>query len=176
MIGSSVALRIVFLEGTGQGLPLVLGAWAQPHNGAGSSRCRSIPALSWMSPNPFCPGRRIEAEFRTVSGRAYYAVYGTMTKRLCGAKHFLSPSRLFGKAGRHAELLSAIHRGIRGFQDVGAQSGRLYAKRTRSDYKCETPVTREDAKRAVDDAKWVVSRLGKIRDKDFSSFPILPRR
>ena len=116
VIGSSVALWIFLLEGTGQGLPLVLGDWAQPYNGAGSSRCRSIPALS------------------------------------------------------------AIHRGTRGFQDVGAQYGRLYAKRTRSDYKYETPVTREDAKRAVDDAKWVVSRLGKIRDKDFSSFPILPRR
>ena len=119
-------------------------------------------------------GSSNEAEFRTVSGRACYAVYGTMRKRLCGAKG-LSASRLFGKAGRHAELVSAMHRGTRAFQDVGTQYSRLYAKRTRSDYKYATPVTLEDAKRAVDDAKWVISRLGTIRDKDFSSFPILPR-
>ena len=152
----------------------MLGDWAQPPRRSPLVAVSFDPGTFLDVAKSVLSAASSEADFRTVSGRAYYAVYGTMRKRLCGAKH-LSPSRLFGKAGRHAELLSAIHRGTRGFQDVGAQYGHLYAKRTRSDYKYETPVTREDAKRAVDDAKWVVSRLGRIRDKDFSSFPILPR-
>ena len=34
VIGSSIGLRIFFLEGTWPGLPLALGGWARPDNGA----------------------------------------------------------------------------------------------------------------------------------------------
>ena len=120
-------------------------------------------------------GASNEAEFRTVSGRAYYSVYGVMRARLCRAKG-VSSDRLFGRAGRHGDVVSAIWKSSGGFRHVGVQYQRLLAKRVQSDYKLDSEVLRADAEIALQDANWVVSHLVKLKDKDFKSFPLFPKQ
>ena len=95
-----------------------------------------------------------EATFRTVCGRAYYAVYGTMRRRLCRAKG-VTPGNLFGRAGRHGDVIKALKLGSAQFKSVGAQYRRLHITRVTSDYRYTDPVTRHDAERAIGDAEWV---------------------
>lgn len=118
-------------------------------------------------------GQPDEADIRTACGRAYYAAYGTMRRRLCEAKG-VSPDRLFGKTGRHGDLVNAIWRSPR-LRNVGAQYQRLLSKRVQSDYKSDSEVRRADAEIALQDATWVVAQLVKIRDRDFQSFPLVSR-
>lgn len=79
-------------------------------------------------------GASNEAEFRTVSGRANYAVYGVMRARLSRAKG-IAPDRLFGRAGRHGDVVSAIWKSSGGFRHVGVQYQRLLAKLKDKDFK-----------------------------------------
>ena len=116
-----------------------------------------------------------EADFRTIAGRAYYAAYGSLRVRLCRAKG-LDPAKLFGKSGRHVDLIRGISRSSHGIRRVQIQYQRLLAKRARADYRYSDRVTRGDAEMAVSDADWVVSHLASLSDRDFRSFPLAPRQ
>lgn len=113
--------------------------------------------------------------FRTVCGRAYYAVYGAMRSQLCRAKG-VSPRHLFGRTGRHSDLIAALARGSAQFKSVSRQYRRLHIARVSSDYRYTDPVTRPDAERALRDAEWVASRLNNIPEREFRSFPLAPRQ
>ena len=97
-----------------------------------------------------------------------------MRTRLCEAKG-VSPDQLFGKAGRHGDVVKAIWQSPR-LRNVGVQYQRLLAKRVQSDYKYDSEVRRSDAEIALQDATWVVAQLAKTRDKDFRSFPLVARQ
>ena len=114
-----------------------------------------------------------EATFRTVCGRAYYAVYGTMRSRLCRAKG-VSPRDLFGRAGRHGDVINALKLGSARFKRVGIQYRRLHIERVKSDYRYTDRVTSHDAERAIGDAEWVASRLASIPNREFKSLPLAP--
>ena len=116
-----------------------------------------------------------EATFRTVCGRAYYAVYGMMRSRLCRAKG-VSPGHLFGRAGRHGDVINALTRGSAQLKSVGLQYRRLHITRVRSDYRYSAEVARQEAERALDDANWVASRLTSIPEREFKSLPLAPSR
>lgn len=111
--------------------------------------------------------------FRTVCGRAYYAVYGAMRSQLCRAKG-VSQGHLFGRTGRHGDLIAALARGSAQFKSVSRQYRRLHIMRVRSDYVFSSEVSRQEAERALNDAEWVASRLKNIPDIDFRSFPLAP--
>ena len=114
-----------------------------------------------------------EATFRTVCGRAYYAAYGTMRHRLCRAKG-VTPRNLFGRAGRHGDVIKALNLGSARFKRLGFQYQRLFITRVKSDYNYSTEVTRQEAVRALEDAEWVASRLASIPNRDFKSLPLAP--
>lgn len=116
-----------------------------------------------------------EATFRTVCGRAYYAVYGTMRNQLCQAKG-VSPGDLFGPAGRDGEVINALALGSAPFRSLVAQYRRLHIARVKSDYRYSAQVARREAERALDDADWVTSRLSGIRDREFRTLPLAPHR
>ena len=116
-----------------------------------------------------------EAMFRTVCGRAYYAVYGTMRSQLCRAKG-VSPEDLFGRAGRHGDVINALSLGSAQLKSVGVQYRRLHITRVKSDYSYSGEVARQEAERALDDADWVASRLTGISKKEFRSLPPAPHR
>ena len=88
-----------------------------------------------------------EAVFRAVGGRAYYAVYGTMRARLCGAKD-VSPKELFGQAGRHGDVIKALDRGAPRFKSLVHQYASLHFVRVKCDYRYDERVTLRDARRA----------------------------
>ena len=108
---------------------------------------------------------------RTVCGRAYYAVYGSMRIRLSRAKG-VSAKHLFGQAGRHGDVINALTRGSAQFKSVGAQYRRLHITRVKSDYRYSAEVARQEAERALDDADWVASRLTSIPEREFRSLPL----
>jgi hypothetical protein len=114
-----------------------------------------------------------EATFRTVCGRAYYAVYGTIRGQLSQARS-VPPDHLFGRAGRHGDLINALNLGSAQFKSVGIQYRRLHIARVSSDYDYAGRVTRHDAERALSDAEWVASRLNNIPEQQFRSFPLAP--
>ena len=116
-----------------------------------------------------------EATFRTVCGRAYYAVYGTMRSRLCRAKS-VTPRILFGRAGWHGDVINALNVGSARFKSIGVQYRRLHITRVTSDYRYTDPVTHNDAERSLGDAEWVASRLTSIPASDFKSLPLAPYR
>ena len=116
-----------------------------------------------------------EATFRTVCGRAYYAVYGTMQSQLCRARG-LSPGHLFGPRGRHGDVLNALALGSAQFKSIAAQYRRLHLARVKSDYRYSAQVARQEAERALDDADWVTSRLSGIPDREFRTLPLAPHR
>ena len=111
--------------------------------------------------------------FRTVCGRAYYAVYGTMRNRLCRAKG-VSAAQLFQRAGRHTAIISALSLGAAQFKRIAIQYQRLHVLRVSSDYDYAGRVTRTDAESALRDAEWIASRLNNIPEQDFRSFPLAP--
>lgn len=115
-----------------------------------------------------------ERDFRTVAGRAYYAAYGTMRTRLSRAKG-IHPDQLFGKAGRHSDIVRAISLSSPALRKIGAHYLRLYSERVKSDYKYDTEVRRGDAEMALQAASWIVSSLNSLRDRDFRSAPFAPR-
>ncbi len=116
-----------------------------------------------------------EAAVRTACGRAYYAVYGSIRTRLCRVKG-VSATDLFGRAGRHGDVIKALTHGSADFKRVCAQYRRLHITRVTSDYRYSTQVTRQEAERALDDAAWVASRLASIPDGHFNSLPLAPQQ
>ena len=54
--------------------------------------------------------------------------------------------------------------------------GLLRRTRVKSDYRFEASVGQMEAQSALEDARWVVSRLRHIDDKSFRAFPIRPLR
>ena len=111
-----------------------------------------------------------EADYRTAAGRAYYAVYGAMRERLCGAKA-TTPSKLFGTKGRHGE----VHRPmatLSSFKKLSPAYNGLLTLRTSSDYVYTVAIDRTAALSAVDQAKWLLGELSKIPDADFKAHPI----
>lgn len=116
-----------------------------------------------------------EGDFRTVAGRAYYAAYGTMRTQLSRAKG-IPPDQLFGKAGRHSDVVRAISRGSPALKKIGAQYRRLYSTRVRSDYKYDTEVRRSDAEMALQAANWIISTLTNLRENDFRAAPFASRQ
>lgn len=116
-----------------------------------------------------------EADCRTASGRAYYAVYGTLRTRLCRAKG-QTPERMFGKSGRHIDLAKGLPVGSSAFKQLAAFYNSLLALRVRSDYEYHRPVTADEAAEALTKAEWIVSRLQSIRDNEFRRFPLQPRQ
>ena len=98
-----------------------------------------------------------------------------MRSRLCRAKG-VSPKDLFGRAGRHGDVINALKLGSARFKRVGAQYRRLHIERVRSDYRYTDRVTYHNAERALGDAEWVVSQLTGIPKKEFSSLPFAPQQ
>ena len=98
-----------------------------------------------------------------------------MRSRLCRAKG-VSPGELFGRAGRHGDVIKALNLGSARFKRVGVQYRRLHIERVRSDYRYTDRVTRHGAERALGDAEWVVSQLTSIPKREFSSLPFAPHR
>ena len=98
-----------------------------------------------------------------------------MRSQLCRAKG-VSPGHLFGRAGRHGDVINALTRGSAQLKSVGIQYRRLHITRVKSDYRYSAEVARQEAERALDDAIWVTSRLTSIRERDFRSLPLAPRR
>ena len=94
---------------------------------------------------------------------------------LCRAKG-VSPGRLFGRAGRHGDVINALTLGSTQFKSVGAQYRRLHITRVKSDYRYSTSVARQEAERALDDADWVASRLTSIPESEFRSLLLAPSR
>lgn len=95
--------------------------------------------------------------------------------RLCRAKD-VSARHLFGRAGRHTDIIAALGRAPRELKSVGVQFRRLHSTRVRSDYRYSGEVTRQDAERALDDADWVARQLTSIPDGDFRALLLVPRR
>lgn len=98
-----------------------------------------------------------------------------MQSWLCRAKG-VSPGHLFGRAGRHGDVINALTRGSAEFKRVGIQYRRLHITRVKSDYRYSAEVARQEAERALDDADWLASRLASIPDRHFKSLPLAPRR
>ncbi len=98
-----------------------------------------------------------------------------MRSQLCRAKG-VSPGHLFGKAGRHGDVINALALGSAQLKSVGAQYRRLHITRVKSDYRYSAQVARQEAERALDDADWVASRLTGIPEREFRSLPLAPHR
>ena len=116
-----------------------------------------------------------EATFRTVCGRAYYAVYGVMRSRLCRAKG-VSQEDFFGRTARHSQVINALNLGSPRFKRLEFQYRRLHITRVKSDYIYSSEVARQEAERALHDAEWIASRLTGIPDREFKSLPLAPYR
>lgn len=113
-----------------------------------------------------------EADFRTVAGRCYYAVYGYLRERLCAAKG-TTPEILFGGSGLHGRLAKRVSL-VSPFTEVGFLYNGLLTRRTNSDYKYRFTVSRDDAGSALKDAEWVLRKLRDIGDEKFETFPLEP--
>lgn len=98
-----------------------------------------------------------------------------MRSQLCRAKG-VSPRDLFGRAGRHGDVINALRLGSARFKRIGVQYRRLHIERVRSDYRYTDRVTRYDADRALGDAEWVVSQLTGIPKKEFSALLFAPHQ
>lgn len=96
-----------------------------------------------------------------------------MRGQLCQAKN-VTRDQLFGRAGRHGDLIKALNVGSAQLKSIGSQYRRLYLARVTSDYRYTDPVTRQDAEGALRDAEWVASRLNNIPEQEFRSFPLAP--
>ena len=119
------------------------------------------------------PMARSDADHRTIAGRAYYAAYGVLRARLCAAKDE-SPARMFGRAGRHADLARAMSVAGVEFKSMVRAYLRLRSRRVVSDYDYQETLTRVEAQKAYDDARWIVLRLRRIGDRSFRAFPLRP--
>ena len=86
----------------------------------------------------------------------------------------MSPGDLFGRAGRHGDVINALKLGSARFKRIGVQYRRLHIERVRSDYRYTDRVTRHDAEKALGDAEWVFSQLTSIPNREFSSLPFAP--
>ena len=98
-----------------------------------------------------------------------------MRIRLCQAKG-VSAEALFGRTGRHGDVINALNLGSARFKSVGAQYRRLFLTRVNSDYNYSAEVARQEAERAIDDADWVASRLAEIPNQEFRSLPLAHRQ
>ena len=98
-----------------------------------------------------------------------------MQSQLCRTKG-VSPRHLFGRSGRHGDLINALTRGSAQLKSVGIQYRRLHITRVKSDYRYSAEVARPEAERALDDADWIASRLTNIPEREFKSLPLAPRR
>ena len=96
-----------------------------------------------------------------------------MRHRLCRAKG-VTPGNLFGRAGRHGDVIKALKLGSVRFKSLRFQYKRLHISRVKSDYNYSAEVARQEAVRALEDAEWVASRLASIPNRDFSSLPLAP--
>jgi hypothetical protein len=96
-----------------------------------------------------------------------------MRHRLCRAKG-VAPGNLFGRAGRHGDVINALNLGSARLKSVGVQYRRLHITRVTSDYRYSADVARQEARRALGDAEWVTSQLASIPTGDFRSLPLAP--
>ena len=108
---------------------------------------------------------RTEAEYRTIAGRAYYAVYGIIRREVCDAAGY-NP---FGNDGKHGQLLDRMTRiGNSPLKRAAPHLKHLRDLRVRSDYTyLESSVSRADADKAVKVADAVFDDLGDMQDHDY---------
>lgn len=90
----------------------------------------------------------------------------------------MEPDKLFGKLGRHHELIRGIQTSSRDsdIRKMLTQYQSLWTKRVRADYNYGVKVTYDEAESAVSDAAWVAKQLANAQDKEFESFPLEPRQ
>ena len=120
------------------------------------------PKAYLMTANVLLPQATTEAEYRTIAGRAYYAVYGIIRKEVCDAAGY-SP---FSGVGKHGKLIKLMAQtGNRRLKRAAPHLRNLRDLRVRSDYKYRgrDAIGHAQAKNATKVAAAAIADLGNMQ-------------
>lgn len=112
-----------------------------------------------------------EASHRTAVGRAYYAVYGYVTKRMADARG-VSRSQLFKGVGRHKGLAERMAL-LSPFNKVVTHFNSMRIRRGNADYVYKAyHCSAGEAERAVKEAQQALATAKAFSDTDYKNLPV----
>lgn len=110
---------------------------------------------------------------RASVGRAYYSVYGELRLRV-NAAHGRD---VFGRSGRHADLVAALERSKRIARlGIHGRLNLLKSHRVDADYKPNAVIGRFEAEESLDTAAELIEAIDRLQTTDFKSVILIRKR